>query len=318
MKKSLVVIILIVVAIAVILTWILSRSPHENPERNVPQKAKSSRPPMETSEVITSKREELRALLREYNAPIEFYGIVIDESGKPLEGVEVQWDIVKSGSFAPSLGLATGTSGTMRTMNDGRFTLKNETGSTLGINLLSKTGYHEVNGTVRSYGYGSTPEPHQPDQLNPVKYVMIRDGGTRSVKKQIPLRFDWDGSSKEIPIPLPERSEVMVLTPEIIGQKQNCQDFDWSIRIQMKNAQLFAGKVGDARLAPVNGYRPDITLRNDVEGRRGSEANALIYFRTEDNRFGEIRFSAYSDRGSSTNTGNLSIRWNPDGGRVFE
>jgi hypothetical protein len=322
MKKSLVAIILIVLGIAAIFTWVISSSPRENigktADEKVLPKAKSSRPPMVKSEAFTSKREELRALLKEDNAPIEFYGVVVDESGKPLEGVEVQWNIVKSGSFAPSLGLATGASGSMLTTNDGRFTLKNETGSTLGIKSLSKAGYHEVNGTVRSYGYGSTPEPHQPDQLNPVKYVMIRDGGTRAVKKQIPLRFDWDGTNKEIPISLPERSEVMVLTPEIIGQKANSQDYDWRIKIQIKNAQLVSGKIGDARLAPIDGYRPEIKLQSDVEGQRGSEANALIYFKTEDNRFGEIRFSAYSDRGSSDNTGNLSIRWNPDGGRVFE
>ena len=322
MKKSLVPVILILLGIAIIITWRLLSVTNNDIDKTADEKAspirRSSRPPMMTSGAFTSKREELRAILTADNVPIEFYGVVVDESGEPLEGVEVLWNIVKSGSFAPSLGLTTGSSGSMHTLNDGRFTINNETGSTLGIKSLSKVDYHELNGTVRSYGYGSTPEPHQPDQLNPVKYVMIRDGGNRSMKKRVPLRFDWDGTNKEIPISLPDRREVVILTPEITGQKPDSQDFDWSIKIQMKNAQLIVAKIGDARLAPINGYRSEIKLKNDVEGQRGSEANALIYFKTEDNRFGEMRFSAYSDRGSSTNTGNLLIRWNPDGGRVFE
>lgn len=322
MKNNFVVVILIVLGIAIIFIWIKSNDPRKiigkNADEKTSSKVESSLPSMVTSEAFSSKRDELRALLKMDNAPIDFYGVVVDESGKPLNEVEVSWAIVMPGSFAPSLGLAASANGSARTSNDGLFSVKNESGCTLEIKSLSKTGYHEVNGTVRSYGYGSTSEPHQPNQLKPEKYVMIMDGRARSVKKQIPLRFDWDGKIKEISIPLPERSEVMILAPEVKGQKSNGQDHDWSIVIQMKNAQLLTGKLGGARLAPIDGYLPEITLKNDREGQRGIEADALIYFKTEDNRFGEIRFSAYSDRGVGDPTGSLIIRWNPDGGRVFE
>ena len=322
MKKNLVAIILIVLGILVILTWILLSAPRENISKNagekIPPKTESSRPPTVTSEAFTSKREELRALLKADNAPIEFYGIAVDENGKPLEGVEILWDIVKSGSFAPSLGLAAGENGSIRTSKDGRFTIKNETGVTLEIKSLAKDGYHEVNRTVKSYGYGSNSNPHQPDRLKPEKFVMIRDGGNRSIKKYIPLAFDWDGKIKEISIPLSGRTEVIILTPEIIGQKPNSRDYNWRIKIQIKNAVVVTGKMGDARLAPIDGYLPEIKLESDIEGQWGSEANALLYIKTADNQFGEVIFSAYSDRGATEPTGSLSIRWNQDGGRVFE
>jgi hypothetical protein len=261
MKKNLVVIILIVLGITAIFIWIQSSAPCDTigktADKKVSPKAEPS-PSMVTNEAFSSKREELRALLKADNAPIEFYGIVVNKSGKPLKEVEVSWNIVKSGSFAPSLGLATGATGLVRTSTEGRFSITNETGVTLGIKSLSKIGYHEVNRTVRSYGYGSNSEPHQPDQKNPERFVMIENGGTRSVKKEIPLRFDWDGKIKEIEIPLPGRNETMILTPEIGGQKQDARYSNWSIKIQMKDAQLITGKSGDARLAPIDGYLPQI------------------------------------------------------------
>ena len=241
MKKRPVAIMLIVLGIAGIFTWLLSSLFRENigktTDEKVLPKGKSSRPSVMTNRAFTSKREELRALLKEYNAPIEFYGVVVDESGKPLEGVEVQWDIVKSGSFAPSLGLATGANGSMHTLSNGYFTIKNETGSTLGINLLSKEGYHEVKRKVRTYSYGSNSEPHQPDCMKPEKFVIILDGGNRSIKKYIPLEFDWDGKIKEFSIPLPGRNEIMILIPEILGKIPNSQEKNWRIRIQVRTVR---------------------------------------------------------------------------------
>jgi hypothetical protein len=294
------------------------RSHRKNIDRRKPLKDIFQTPPAVDSHVFSSKSEELIALLKTDNVPIDFYGVVVDESGKPLTDVEVLWDIVKSGSFAPTLGLATGASGFRRTSSDGRFSVDNENGCSLEIKSLTKTGYHEINRTVRSFGYGSTPEPHQPIKTKPEKYVLIKDGGGRAVKKEIPLCFDWDGEMKEIEISLAGRNEMMIITPELRGKSLNARYSDWKIKIEMKNAQLITSRMGEARLAPIDGYLPAINLQNDTDGQWGSNASALIYIKTADNLFGEVIFCAYSDRDSSSSTGSLSIRWNPEGGRVFE
>lgn len=322
MEKSIPIIVLIVLFTSGIFTWMLTSSPRKKilkaANKSVDSTLATSAQSVVKTEPFSSKRKELRALLKADNAPIEFYGVVVDESDRPLEGVEISWNIVKSGSFAPSLGLATGATGLVSTSTDGRFSITDEAGVTLEVRLLSKIGHHEVNRTVRSYGYGSNSEPHQPEQKKPERFVMIKDGGTRSVKKEIPLRFDWDGRIKEIAIPLPMRNETMTLTPKIGGEKPNARYPDWSIKIQMKGAQLITGKIGDARLAPIDGYLSEVDFKNDTDGQWGSNAIFLLYVKTDDNQFGEIMFSAYSDRGVSDPTGSLSIRWNPDGGRVFE
>jgi hypothetical protein len=321
-KKRLFIIVLFVLGVLLLFFWsglgVIPKNIRRNPNQILPPERDLSPRPAQINQTFSSRGEEILALVKADNAPIEFYGVVEDESGKPLKEVVVLWDIIKSGSFAPSLGLALSASGSIVTGNDGRFLVKNESGCSLRIKAFSKAGYHEVSRTVKNFGYGSTPEPHQPDQLKPEKYVMIRDGGTRSIKKEIPLFFDWDGKIKEFSIPLAGKDQKMILTPEIIGFKKDSQDYDWSIKIQMKDAQIIAGKFGDARVAPIDGYVTEIKFRNGLGGQRGSEAHALLYIRTNDNQFGEVIFSAYSDRNINSSTGNLIIRWNPEGGRVFE
>jgi hypothetical protein len=266
---------------------------------------------------FTSKRDELLSLLNSDNALIEFYGIVQDENGNPLSNVEVVWDILKSGSFAPSLGLPAGSRGTLRTTADGRFTLKDESGSSISINSLNCKGYHNIENAPRSFGYGSNAAPHKPDASNPVRFIMSKDGTKKSIKKDIRLRFDWDARSKEIPLQLPGRTEVMIITPTRTQPKPDIQGYDWTIRVMLKNGQLVVGNNSDVHIAPIDGYISEITLARDVAGQRGSCAEALLYIKTTDNHFGEIRFSAYSD-GDISYTGSLFIRWNPDGGRTFE
>lgn len=301
--------------------WILWCSPHETihemSNKSAPSKPAVSAPSTVSPKPFSSKREELRALLKEDNVPITFYGIVTDENGAPLSDVEVSWDVLKAGSFAPSLGLQTGAKGVVHTDSSGKFSIMEE-GSSLSIETLMKKGYRKGRLMRASYGYGSNAEPYQADESKPERFLMIKDGTARSLKKEIRLGFDWDGKIKEIAIPLPGRNETMIITPEIGGKKPNARYSDWSIKIQMKGAQLITGKSGDARLAPIDGYLPEINLKNDTEGQWGSEASVLLYIKTVDNQFGEIMFSAYSDRGVSDPTGSLSIRWNPDGGRVFE
>jgi hypothetical protein len=321
MKNKLIIFVLIVLFLGGIFIWIPWSSPHENIHERSNKSALSKKavsgPSTVSPKPFSSRSEELRALLKEENAPIAFYGIVTDENGDPLSDVEVSWDVLKAGSFAPSLGLQTGAKGVVHTGASGKFSIMEE-GSSLSIETLMKEGYRKGRLMRASYGYGSNAEPYQADESKPERFLMIKDGTARPLKKEIPLRFDWDGKIKEIAIPLPRRNEAMIITPEIGGKKPNARYSDWSIKIQMKGAQLITGKIGDARLAPIDGYRPEINLINDTDGQWGSEASALLYIKTADNQFGEIMFSAYSDRGASEPTGSLSIRWNPEGGRVFE
>jgi hypothetical protein len=137
-----------------------------------------------------SATAQLRSLIESDNALIKFYGLVVDEEGSPLSDVEVSWDVLKSGSFAPSLLLPTGANGTVLSNSEGKF-LVTETGSSLSIETLIKKGYRQGRQMQASYGYGSNAQPHQPDESKPVCFLMVKDATRASVKVEIPLKFNW-------------------------------------------------------------------------------------------------------------------------------
>jgi hypothetical protein len=265
-----------------------------------------------------SIEERLRKLIETNDNAIKFYGIVTDIDGNPLENVEVVWRIMKSGAFAPSLGLPTRVTGKQKTNQNGRFSILNERGTTISIESLEYVGYHNLDKAPRSFGYGNA-EPHQPDMSTPIRFVMIRDGGERSKKLLSFLRFEWDGLPKEIEIGGNGLANKIIFVPTRQPLKQGERIHEWTLMIKAQDGQLILGINDGISLAPKSGYVNEIILERDKNGQWGSEANALIYLKTDHGKYAEIRLSAYSDRGAeSSATGDIEVRWNPDGGRAFE
>lgn len=265
-----------------------------------------------------TKAEQLRSIIETDNVLIQFYGMVLDETGVPLPDVEVSWLVLKAGSFAPSLGLPTRAAGTVRTDAKGKFTI-NETGSSISFESFKKSGYSAARQMRASYGYGSSAAPHQPDEAKPVNFLMVKNGSTASIAVNVPLKFNWDGSAKEFEIGTTTFSEKVMIIPTREPQKPGERGYDWKLVLKVKSGQLIQGKNGDAPLAPDSGYSDEIILQQTAGPRWWSNADALLYLKTSTGKYAELRIIAYSDRGvESSVTGRLSIRWNQTGGRSFE
>jgi hypothetical protein len=265
-----------------------------------------------------SREEKLKNLIATNDKIIEFYGEVLDTSGVPLQNVEVSWDLLKSGSFQPSLGFSTGSRGITKTDSTGCFSILNERGVTLSIDSLKYPGYHNIDSAVRSFGYHNA-EPHQPNASAPIRFVMTKDGGTRSHKVNIPLNFDWDRLPKEFKIGFEEISEKIILIPSREPQKSGERGYDWKVVIRVDNGKLILGKAGDAPIAPDSGYIKEIIISEYAGGNWMSNSNCLIYVKTDSGKYAELNLNVYSDRDMNDSiTGRIYVRWNPDGGRAFE
>jgi hypothetical protein len=312
--------IILLVAVLLIGYWIIRQNPRDaaddaSASTNV---GKPSKPEPRTQWAEPSRTEQLRSIIESDNVPIQFYGMVLDETGAPLPDVKVFWRVLKAGSFAPSLGLPTRSDGTVSSDADGKFSVK-ETGSSISIESFVKAGYKEARQIQASYGYGSNAAPHQPDKLKPVRFLMVKDGAPPSQKINVPMRFDWDGNAKDFEIGTKTFSEKITLVPSLEPHKPGEPDLNWKLILKAKSGRLILGKQGDAPLAPESGYADEVLLQKDFGGQRGSAAEALLYLKTDSGKFAELRITAYSDRGmESSATGRLSIRWNPTGGRSFE
>ena len=312
---------ILLVALLLIGYWVFRQSPRDAADgASAPNvlAGKPSEPESRAPRPEPSKTEQLRSIIESDNAPIQFYGMVLDETGAPLSNVEVAWQVLKAGSFAVSLGLPTRAEGTVRTDADGKFSVT-ETGSSISIESFVKAGYKEARQMQASYGYGSNAAPHQPDELKPVRFLMVKDGAPASQKINVPMRFDWDGNAKDFEIGTKTFSEKIILIPSIEPQKPGETDLNWKLVLKAKSGQLILGKQGDAPLAPESGYADEVLLQKDFGAQRGSAAEALLYLKTDSGKYAELRITAYSDRGiESSVTGRLSLRWNPTGGRSFE
>jgi len=288
---------------------------------SVPHESVSSTPPEKGLEPsrFEERRKELFSLLQSNDAEIEFFGRVENENGVPLEGVEVEYSIVKSGSFAPSMGLPVGSMGKVISGADGIFEISGQKGVTLGINSLAKLGYREARRNNRSFSFGDSAEPHQPDKLNPTSFILVKEGAVPPIVKYIPLRFDWDGTPVPVRLSLGGVEEELILTPSRDVVDPGERKYDWSLDIQLAGGQVSLGKHGEAPVAPAEGYSDSVTVRSIAgEPRWTSAANVVIYARTPAGKYCQMKLRAYSDRSESSNTGGLTIAVNPSGGRAFK
>ena len=264
-----------------------------------------------------SGTNRLVSMLKSRNAAIRFYGVVVDEQGNPLRNVKVSWSAMRSGALAPALGLSTGDKGATATDSAGKFSIENS-GTSLSIDSLEKNGFREARQTNRTFGYGENAAPHQPDGSKPQHFLMIKEGGAPSYRKEMLLAFDWDGEPKEFEIGVKEFKETLVLIPsrdpDIIGKS----NFYWKMVLRPKSGQVIRAKLDDAPLAPDSGYTREIIL-GDAESKKVGGASALLYLKTDSGKFAELRLRV-NPRGDLADgmTADLSLRWNPYGGRTFE
>lgn len=118
-------------------------------------------------------------------APISFYGQVVDEQGKPLQGARVHVQVDKH-NWVFILGARSTTARRQHhllTDAQGKFDIRGESGRAVVIEAISLSGYRfkprvtsggnwDVGFYFAGGGVGSAG-PHRPDPNNPVIFTMV-------------------------------------------------------------------------------------------------------------------------------------------------
>lgn len=314
MKRNFLYIILFMILIAV---WLFLPTSQKNSMPTNNSIGEASKNQSATDSSTRPTLDKLRDIIATDDVAINFYGVVVDSESKPLENVEVEWELIKAGAFAPSLGFPTWGQGTVKTNSKGEFSILNEKGKTISIKSLKYLGYHSLMRDPRSFGYRNAA-PHQPDPVSPVRFVMVKDGGIRSQKQDIPLKFDWDGKVKEINIGKKDSLPEIQLIPTRLPVESGNFRYDWKLVIQVEEGGICKGINDGNSVAPESGYVKEVVVQADKNGLWFNNVEALIYFKTEAQEFFELRISAHADRGIDDVTGRISVRRNTEGGRIFE
>ncbi len=153
--------------------------------------AVSNSPPstgMEAPDPETAARmmARLQEIVKESDAPISFYGQVIDQNSQPVEGAKITIHIryydptMTKDHFQATKQII------VNTDRNGRFAIENARGSSLGVDTISKDGFEFTFPSNRNRGFNydrRQGKPHLPDKNNPAIFHLRKIGTTTFLLK---------------------------------------------------------------------------------------------------------------------------------------
>ena len=115
------------------------------------------------------------------NAPIAFYGRVVDHVGKPIAGVEVIIDIRGATPDAATRIKMGQEKSTLHSDANGDFMLTGASGYSIKIESIRKDGYKLSDKFTREYTYSWSGDIFHPDPTNPVVFKMWKKRGAEKL-----------------------------------------------------------------------------------------------------------------------------------------
>jgi hypothetical protein len=198
-------------------------------------------------------------ILADWQAPIEFYGKVVDDSGNPVVGATAGFHWVEVPTAEGNR--ATNTESDA----DGLFSLQNALGLNLGVSV-SKEGYYSSRRDNDSFRYGSLGggDKFLPDSLNPVAFHLRKKGqGTELITSESALRPEVD-----VRVPkdnTPVRVDFFQKQASPTGQLEISQNkppiqgaTSWSFSLSIPDGGLVENQDEFQFAAPDSGYQSTV------------------------------------------------------------
>lgn len=250
-------------------------------------------------------KDPTAAFLGAFKSPIELYGKIVDQHGKPVAGATVWLSPVDS-----PFGDQSNSKMTLATDTEGKFSVKGKRGYAMGVSA-SKVGYMTLppldgpsSSAMVSYGeegktgkrYSNPATPlvltlHEIGPVEPVFYVkdkgwkLLMDGTVRTIaldsekgqgihQIEFRLKSDW--------IKLPKNNEMYV------------KRYDWSLEARIPGGGFIESDSDYKFEAPVAGYQETIKfeyLATMPQGQWEYYFHRRYFVKFSDGSYGRIRFS---------------------------
>jgi hypothetical protein len=259
--------------------------------------------------------------VQKINVPIKFYGKIIDEKGKPIAGAEVKYYIQQP----QTMYVDSGSRASVKTNDDGRFSVSGIKGKTFLIEGIRKEEYVWVENEETGFFYsGTNHEIHIPDSSNPVVYTMIQeDNLPKLLTKRSHLSLAWDGKPVFYNLQTGKfgkdgEIKVTAWRGAITGQYNNAK-FDWSITFEVPSGGIQEISKKLTHFALKEGYQNSWKFRRDSSDKflfMLSSSNTYLGFRLKNGNYGYLSISVNSDPRSKENI-TIDATLNPTGGRIL-
>jgi hypothetical protein len=231
-----------------------------------------------------------RALVQ-WQAPINFYGKVVDESNNPVSGANIH--------FRWSEKPAADGMRTADTESDagGLFSLQGESGRSLTV-WFGKDGYYASQGGQKTFLYALGPDIISPDPYNPIIFHLRKKGqGETLIKLKKNYRVARDGTPLAIDLasgasaPSESGNFVVRCWTQDAG-KRSGERYDWRCVLTIPGGGAVTNDDEFAFEAPEEGYVPtlEIAMPADQPGWQ-DEVDLKFYYHLADGRYGRMTFS---------------------------
>lgn len=272
-------------------------------------------------------------LQNSYNSKFEFYGLVVDQHGDPIEGAFVRMQTTK---YKRSIGLKIDyshedfirNSEAVYTDASGRFEFREGFGSSLLIEEISKEGYVAARGKMNISFLSTSGALHKPDSSSPVVYTMWKKSGAEPlVKEDFRMRF-YKGDPPQgislvqgrwIKTNTADADLIISASMEEPDSKRPFQ-YDWQVTIAPVNGGLIETDDIFPYEAPESGYQKNYSFsqkKGDVNW-VSSIPNLSFYIKSRDGQiYGNLMIDFSTHRSGRFFTV-VKILANPNGSRNLE
>lgn len=318
---------LIVPLVGLALVWNTCRRADKNETQDVAEKEVSPRTTADDSKnqankidnnKIQTRAEKIRDFLKDADAQINFYGRVIDQEGIGVQGATINYQLERAGKLMAAGDIVNNNEkATCLSTKDGFFSIQGAKGLTLTILSIEKEGYRDSKQNLNSFGYRGTPDLHNADLKKPVDFLLISNNIPKTKKLYNKrLTFSWNQDPVEIPIPSVGKITII---PKRDWKPYQLRDFDWQVEISMDGAELVEIEIGQAKIAPIDGYQKSFKYGSNKGDLQWAGAIRRHYaFRTDNGLYGFINFDLSPDREDGGQSTTLEVRLNESGSRSLD
>lgn len=232
--------------------------------------------------------------LAQWQAPIEFYGKVVDENSNAVAGAKVDFHWVEIPAEDGNR--------TTNTESDteGLFSLHGQLGPHLSVSV-SKEGYYASHNRQGGFNYSLGPDIISPDPLNPVVFRLQKKGsGEPLVTVDYPgfgktAQLRGNGTPVEVDLLKGEKAatgsgQIKLELWRGVSEKGNAR-FDWKCQLSVPGGGLVTTDQEFAFEAPQNGYQPSVVIDMPATNQNWRSDVRLKYFlQMADGKYGRIEF----------------------------
>lgn len=287
------------------------------PDANAPKLSPAMMAEMVRRRTPEASNEIQERALTRWQAPINFYGKVVDENSNAVTGA----DITFGWSEFPTVEGAH--RATTKSDTQGIFSLHDKRGPALDI-WVGKEGYYASQGGQKGFSYMNGD--FSPDSENPIVFFLRKKGQAEPlIKTDFPVgmgqiaQLRHDGTPVEIDLLKGEKVSAgsgqlkLEFWRDVSNNKANA--FDWKLQLTVPGGGLVETSQEFAFEAPQNGYQPATVIDMPATNQnwRG-EIRSKYYIQLPDGKYGRIDLYLLTFNGVFT----VQSAVNPSGSRNLE